>query len=312
MHHKERPWWQREDTPYRGSDSAYCGSDNVYRGNNGGNRNYRGGTNNQGGRRHVCQLCGKVGHVVAKCYHRFDHSYQVDENHVAAFASNPSYGIDSNCYSDTGATDHISNDVDHLTMRERYNGKEQLQATNDSALSILNVGHSNLVTPSKYLCLRNVLHAPNVTQNLLSVYHFLADNNVFFEFHPGSFFVKDRLTRRTTIQGKCEGGLYPIAAAKPVMSKEVLLSTKPSTELWHRRLGHPSISVVQQVLQSKNLDWSPNKSVATICDACQMAKSHQLPFSNSSSRSSSPLELVFSDVWAPTTKSIGAFKYYVS
>jgi hypothetical protein len=43
-----------------------------------------------------------------------------------------------------------------------------------------------------------------------------------------------------------------------------------------------------------------------------MAKSHQLPYPKSSSVSTSPLELVFSDVWGPASESFGRFKYYVS
>jgi hypothetical protein len=47
-------------------------------------------------------------------------------------------------------------------------------------------------------------------------------------------------------------------------------------------------------------------------DACQRAKSHQLPFPRSVSVSRDPLDLVFSDVWGPAPSSIGRFKYYVS
>lgn len=49
-----------------------------------------------------------------------------------------------------------------------------------------------------------------------------------------------------------------------------------------------------------------------ICDACQHGKSHQLPYPKSTSVSSSPLDLVFSDVWGPAPQSVGRFNYYVS
>jgi hypothetical protein len=42
-----------------------------------------------------------------------------------------------------------------------------------------------------------------------------------------------------------------------------------------------------------------------VCDACACAKAHQLPFPVSSSHSSAPLELVFSDVWASAIDSFG-------
>jgi len=43
-----------------------------------------------------------------------------------------------------------------------------------------------------------------------------------------------------------------------------------------------------------------------------MAKSHQLPYPKSTSISSAPLQLVFSDVWGPAPDSVGRNKYYVS
>jgi hypothetical protein len=45
------------------------------------------------------------------------------------------------------------------------------------------------------------------------------------------------------------------------------------------------------------LSFSKESSSESVCDACQCAKSHQLPFSRSFSVSKAPLELVFSDVW---------------
>jgi hypothetical protein len=48
-----------------------------------------------------------------------------------------------------------------------------------------------------------------------------------------------------------------------------------------------------------------------MCDTCQQAKSHQLPYPTSSSTSKSPLELVFPNVWGPACESIGKNKYCV-
>ena len=49
-----------------------------------------------------------------------------------------------------------------------------------------------------------------------------------------------------------------------------------------------------------------------VCNACQQGKAHRLPFPRSSSVSSFPLELIFSDVWGPSKTSSGGFQYYVS
>ena len=49
-----------------------------------------------------------------------------------------------------------------------------------------------------------------------------------------------------------------------------------------------------------------------MCDACQRAKSHQLPYNYSTCVSTLPLDLIHSDVWGPALPSSGGFKYYVS
>jgi hypothetical protein len=55
-----------------------------------------------------------------------------------------------------------------------------------------------------------------------------------------------------------------------------------------------------------------DSSSESVCDACAYAKAHQLPFPVLSSRSSAPLELVFSDVWGPAIDSFGQKQYYAS
>jgi hypothetical protein len=57
--------------------------------------------------------------------------------------------------------------------------------------------------------------------------------------------------------------------------------------------------VVQCVLGDNKIAFDKSLNSEVVCDACQCAKSHQLPFPRSSRVSTTPLELVFSDVWEP-------------
>lgn len=50
----------------------------------------------------------------------------------------------------------------------------------------------------------------------------------------------------------------------------------------------------------------------SICNACQLAKSHQLPYVPSNHRTLAPLDLIHSDVWGPAPCSVNGFKYYIS
>jgi hypothetical protein len=49
-----------------------------------------------------------------------------------------------------------------------------------------------------------------------------------------------------------------------------------------------------------------------VCDACTCAKAHQLFYLVSSTSSSAPLELMYSNVWGPAIYSFGHKQYYVS
>jgi hypothetical protein len=67
------------------------------------------------------------------------------------------------------------------------------------------------------------------------------------------------------------------------------------------------------VIVSKfNLPCSSESNKEYVCDACQRAKSHQLPYSKSNSSLSHPLELIYSDVQGHAPKPVGNKHYYVS
>jgi histone deacetylase 1/2 len=90
------------------------------------------------------------------------------------------------------------------------------------------------------------------------------------------------------------------------------VSAGATSQRWHQRLGNPSNNVVQNIVRTNELSSSPSDNTSLVCDACQRAKSHQLPYSLSSRVSTVPLELIHSDVWGPASVSSGRYKYIVS
>jgi len=100
------------------------------------------------------QLCGKEGHTVLRCFKRFDQSYNGPPSKSASSASTTSYGVDSNWYMDSGAIDHITNDLDKLTVHDRYTGGDQVHAANGTGLEIKSIGHSTLYSPTSSIHLK--------------------------------------------------------------------------------------------------------------------------------------------------------------
>jgi histone deacetylase 1/2 len=305
----------------RGNGGRGRGSGNGNgNGNNGYSNNYNGGrrggySSNNGKRttnndsRPLCQVCLKRGHTAIECWHRFDEDFVPDEKHAGAAVSG-SYGVDTNWYTDTGATDHITSELEKLSTREKYNGGDQIHTASGAGMTISHVGQSTIVTPSRDLYLKNILHVPKAKKNLVSVHRLTSDNSAFMEFHPKFFLIKDQETKETLLKGHCHRGLYPLPSSSSI--KHVFSISRPSLSRWHERLGHPSLSTVREVIRHNNLPCLSESSPEAVCNACQQAKAHQLPYPKSTSESSAPLDLVFSDVWGPTLESVGRKQYYVS
>jgi len=171
-----------------------------------------------------------------------------------------------------------------------------------------------LDTPVSFLQLFNlisVLHVPTISKNLLSVHKFISDTNTFFEFHPNYFLLKDRRSKKLLLHGPNSHGLYQFPFFNNKASPFALIGERVSIPQWHSRFGHPSLKLVRQILSSFQLPVS-NSKVTDPCSACLRSKSKQLPFSKSLSRSTCPLELIYTDVWGPAPIcSQSGFKYYV-
>jgi hypothetical protein len=256
------------------------------------------------------KICLKVGHIAVVCWYRYDEDFAPD-NRVAAMPSTS--GVDPNWYFDSGATDHITGELKKLTLHDRYNGNEQIRVANGAGMDITHIGKSVVPTTSRPLHLNNVLHVPQAHKQLVSIHRFTLDNHTFIELHPYFLLIKDQATKKVLLRGPCRRGLYPLPLHLPSPTQKLILSAiKPSFQRWHCRLGHPSQDIFLRVIKNNNLSCSSLQSPESVCDACLRTKAHQLPFSRSSSQSTTPLELIFSDVWGPAIDSFGNKKYYVS
>ena len=338
------------------------------------NQGGRNNNNNNRGRgrgrsyynRPQCQLCGKLGHTVLKCYYRFDQNFQGSGGTNQASSSsgqnsqnqNSSINMDQtqqeelplenapleamlSCgdnqgeacwYPDSGATNHISKNMNYGS---EFKGNQRVHIGNGTGLAVKHIGNTSFSSfnPSRSLSLKNILHVPLITKNLLSVSQFTKDNNVIFEFNSSTCFVKDQVTKTILFQGNLHKGLYRFDLSrhkekaygqmvKAFISEkgnpapqDVMLGNSNTLcfDLWHKRLGHPSTRIVTKVLTDCKVPYKFNKDYPFFCVSCQMGKSHKLPFKNSETTYTQPLPLVESYLWGPSPiLSTVGFKFYVT
>ena len=75
-----------------------------------------------------------------------------------------------------------------MLFRSDYRGRDQVHNASGTCMTIQHIGHSTLHTPHTSLQLRNILHVPSATKNLLLAHKIALDNNAFFLIHPFFFF----------------------------------------------------------------------------------------------------------------------------
>jgi hypothetical protein len=190
---------------FRGGSSRGGFMHGSGRGRGGQNRNF---FNSEQEDRPRCQVCFKKNHTAAECWHRFDESYVLDQK-LATTASS-AYQIDPNWYVNSGATDHITGELEKLTVRNKYQGGDQIHMVSGAGMDISHIGHAVVNTPHRPIHLNNILYVPKARKNLISVHRLTIDNSIFVELHPFFFLIKDQKTRRVLLKGRCVGGLYPL------------------------------------------------------------------------------------------------------
>jgi hypothetical protein len=127
--------------------------------NNGGNGHP--GYPNNPNHDHQCQVCGKLGHTVLRCWKRFNKNYSSPEKTVNSVVA--SYNLDLVSYADSATTDHITGDLDKFTMKENYGSQDQVHVANSAGMTIKHIGHSTVSTIYRHVLLKNVLHVPHAT-----------------------------------------------------------------------------------------------------------------------------------------------------
>ncbi|KAJ4749591.1 polyprotein [Rhynchospora pubera] len=279
-----------------------------------------------------CQICKKYGHVAKQCRWRYqpDPSYQPrpsqprpPQPRAPSPASRPPYyqayvaqpasiPHASDWVLDSGATHHVTNDINNLSAFYAYNGHDNLQIGDGTGLPIQNIGTTSLHISNFTISLKDTLHVANFSRNLISLSKLILDNPSLIVTFSNSFcFFKDPTNKRDLLKVPSTNGLFYLhASPSHLISPQALIGVRTTANIWHAHFRHPSNDATLHVLKKFSLPC--NSRTLNLCHDCNVAKAHKLPFCNFSSTTTSPLHLIHSDVWGPSPiLSSNGFRYYV-
>ena len=236
-------------------------------------------------------MCQKLGHTADVCRSKSHNHFEAKANFASGLQS-----AQNSWVLDSGATHHVTTDPHNL---EEYTGNEGISMGDGNTIPITHSGSTLIETSNSAFKLSNTLCAPSIKKNLISVAKFCQDNLTSVEFFPFTFLVKDLHTRKPLVQGRNKNGLYEWPHLAPKPPSIHLASTKVPFRLWHCRLGHPHSTILNFVLKKFSLPVA-TKDKFEFCNACCSNKAHRLPFQRLTLSSTTPFQVMFSDLWGPS------------
>jgi hypothetical protein len=181
-----------------------------------------------------------------------------------------------------------------LDQSTTYTSKDCVIVGNGTSLPIT---HTGKISPSPDLHLLDVLVVPHLTKNLLSISKLTHDFPLSVTFTDNFFTVQNRRTGRVVAIGKRDGGLYVLECGNSAFISVLKnKSLHASYDLRHSRLGHVNHSIISFFKKKGQLYLTSLLPSTTLCETCQLAKSHRLPYSRNEHRSSNVLDLIHCDL----------------
>nr|XP_016434631.1 PREDICTED: uncharacterized protein LOC107760990 [Nicotiana tabacum] len=129
---------------------------------------------------------------------------------------------------DTGVSHHIATDSHNLMSPLDYTGTEEICMGDGNGIPITHIGSSTLFIPTKDFYLHNILCAPHIKRNLISVSKFCNQNRTSIEFFPSFFVVKELNTGAPLVRGQNRNDLYEWSTSRYQPPSALTATTKPS------------------------------------------------------------------------------------
>ncbi|GJX83243.1 retrovirus-related pol polyprotein from transposon TNT 1-94 [Tanacetum coccineum] len=195
---------------------------------------------------------------------------------------------------DSGCSRHMTRNKDLFSSYKTFNGGNVLFGSN-TKIKIIGKG----TISHNSLSIHDVSHVENLSFNLLSVGQICDKKCKVLFSETDSEIIKDGITIGKGIR---KHGLYIMKLGNSPKDALCLTSIDDSSTLWHRRLGHANMRLIQS-LSSKELvrNLPKLKFEKLFCDACNVGKQvHESHKAKNMVSTSKCLELLHMDLFGPS------------
>ena len=174
---------------------------------------------------------------------------------------------------DSGATDHMTHNPNQFKTYLPCPSNRKIVVADGTTTTVSSIGN---VQVTSNLVLKNVLHVPQLSTNLVSIQKLTQDLSCRVIFDASFCEFQDQGSGRKIGLAKEHNGLYFLrTSSQPELVKSTLstsfFSSSNKDVIWlhHRRLGHMPFSTLKLMFPTlfKGLDIQPFH-----CDICEYAK----------------------------------------
>jgi hypothetical protein len=222
-----------------------------------------------------------------------DHAPKKGNHHalVAINSSSDSWIIDF------GTSHHMAAKEEVFTYLSSCYGPPILMG-DDTLITVAGEGRVELPNGS----FENVLHVPNNSINVLSVYHitqtvkrveFTLDSVTILDIHDNSIIVVGEVDHKSW--------LYKFIKFTDYDSSLLLTRANDSSRVWHERFGHLNFRYMQRISKQGMVKGSPDIQFSEgVCEGCILGKHPKEKFEKGKARrASSSLDIFHSDLMGP-------------
>lgn len=208
---------------------------------------------------------------------------------------------------DTGATNHMTGSREYL-MDIKFMSPVRIKLPDGRFTVAVQKG---LVPMGTQITLREVFLVEGLSCHLISVSQLTRDSTCIFQISDKFCTIQDRTTRTLIGAGEQIHGLYFFRSLSVAAALVTGCTDQFSRDVWHRRLGHPSLKVVDKLPIS---GFSSSSGLGNkACDICIRAKHSRDSFPVSLNKTTTPFELIHCDLWGPyRTPALCGAQYFLT